>query len=83
MSKPREYLRRLRAEKGLSSAEVADIFGMTRQNYSLIETGAGQKRMDVTICVQISELFGISLDQVAAYEREFREANDIPEGVTA
>lgn len=83
MGKPREYLRRLRAEKGLSSQEVADIFGMTRQNYSLIETGLAQKQMSITICTQISELFGISLDQVADYEREFREAPEQSEGATA
>ena len=70
----REYLKKLRTEKGLTMQDMADAFGITRQYYNLIEAGESQKRMDITLCTKIGDLFGIPLTEVAAHEQAFREA---------
>ena len=72
----REYLKKLRTERGLTMQEVADRFGITRQYYNLIESGESQKRMDITLCTKIGELFGLPLEDIAAHERAFRDALD-------
>lgn len=76
-TKPRNYLKALRLERGLTMQEVADAFGISRQYYNFIESGESQKRMDITLCTRISDFFGIPLEDVAAYERRFR--GDEPE----
>lgn len=73
MDKPREYLKKLRTDAGLTTQEVADAFGITKQYYSLIETGASQKRMDITLVRRIATLFGVTLDYVAEQERLLTE----------
>jgi len=70
MDKPREYLRKLRTDAGLTMQEVADTFGITKQYYNLIETGVSQKRMDITLVRRIADLFGLTLDQVAEEEQK-------------
>lgn len=70
MDKPREYLKKLRANAGLTTQEVADAFGISKQYYSLIETGASQKRMDITLVRKIADLFGLTLEQVAEEEQK-------------
>lgn len=70
MDKPRDYLRKLRTDAGLTMQEVADAFGITKQYYNLIETGVSQKRMDITLVRRIADLFGLTLDQVAEEEQK-------------
>ena len=70
MNKPRDYLRKLRTDAGLTMQEVADAFGITKQYYNLIETGVSQKRMDITLVRRIADLFGLTLDQVAEEEQK-------------
>lgn len=70
MDKPREYLKKLRAEEGFTTQEVADFFGISKQYYSLIENGASQKRMDITLVRKIADLFGLTLEQVAEEEQK-------------
>lgn len=76
MDKPRAYLKKLRTEAGLTSQEVADAFGITKQYYSLIETGASQKRMDISLVRRISNLFGVSLEYVAEQEQLLTEGRE-------
>ena len=70
MDKPRDYLRKLRTDAGLTMQEVADAFGITKQYYNLIETGVSQKRMDITLVRRIADLFGLTLEQVAEEEQK-------------
>ena len=70
MDKPREYLRKLRTDAGLTMQDVADAFGITKQYYNLIETGVSQKRMDITLVRRIADLFGLTLEQVAEEEQK-------------
>lgn len=70
MDKPREYLKKLRADAGLTTQEVADAFGITKQYYSQIELGISQKRMDITLVRRIADLYGLTLEQVAEEEQK-------------
>lgn len=79
MDKPREYLRKLRTDAGLTMQEVADTFGITKQYYNLIETGASQKRMDITLVRRIADLFGLTLDQVAEEEQKLLDEAEAEE----
>ena len=88
MDKPREYLKKLRTDAGLTTQEVADAFGISKQYYSLIETGASQKRMDITLVRRIADLFGLTLEQVADEEQKLLEDDtasmaEVAGGVTA
>ena len=83
MDKPREYLRKLRADAGMTMQEVADAFGITKQYYNLIETGVSQKRMDITLVRRIADLFGLTLDQVAEEEQKLLDEVEAEEAAAA
>lgn len=76
MDKPREYLKKLRTDKGMSMQEVALSFGITRQYYFQIETGVSQKRMDITLVRKIADLFGVSMEYVADEEHKLMEETE-------
>lgn len=57
---------RLRAEKGLSQEELAEALGVSRQSVSKWENGASVPELDKL--VQLSELFGVSLDELVRGE---------------
>ena len=66
----RGYLKELRESKGLSQQNVADSIGITRQYYQQIENGERQKNMDVSLVVQLSNLFGISPEALINEEQK-------------
>ena len=68
MDKPREYLKKMRAEKGLTMQDMGDELGITKQYYGLIETGVSQKRMDITLVRKIANIFGVTLEDIAQHE---------------
>ena len=67
---PREYLRELREQNNMSMQVVADRIGISRQYYQLIEAGERQKKMDITLVLALSNLFGISAEQINTHEKE-------------
>ena len=67
---PREYLRELREQNNMSMQVVADRIGISRQYYQLIEAGERQKKMDITLVLALSNLFGISAEQIITHEKE-------------
>lgn len=78
----REYLKKLRTEKGLTMQEAASAFGISKQYYEMIESGERQKKMDVTLLMNIASLFGVSLESIVEEERKLLEASEANE-VTA
>ena len=70
----REYLKKLREEKGLTMQEVAEKLGISKQYYSLIEGGERQRKMDITLVKSLSEVFGIPLERVANEENKLFES---------
>ena len=69
MDKPREYLKKMRNEMGLTMQDMGDALGMSRQYYNLIETGFSQKRMDITLVRKIADIFGVTLEDIARFEQ--------------
>ncbi len=69
----REYLKKMREEKGLTLQDVADRIGITRQYYQMIESGERQRKMDITLVKSISEIFGIPLERVVNEEDRIME----------
>ncbi len=66
----RGYLKELREQKGFSQQNVADSIGITRQYYQQIENGERQKNMDISLVVQLSNLFGISPEAIINEEQK-------------
>ena len=66
----RQWLKELRESSGQTQPQIADKIGITRQYYQQIEAGDRQQKMDITLSVKLSELFGISISEIAAKEIE-------------
>ena len=64
----REWLKTLRGDK--SCAEIAEKLGMTQQYYNYIENGKRQMNMDLQLCVKLSKIFDISVEQIIEYEKQ-------------
>ena len=76
MDKPRDYLKALRTERNLTTQEVAEAIGISKQYYSMIETGISQKRMDLTLVRRIADFFGVSIEWVAEQEKQLEETGE-------
>lgn len=66
----RDYLVRLRSEKGLSQQDVADKLGITRQYYQMIETGERQKHLDLSLAGGLAVLLGVTIMDIEHYEAQ-------------
>lgn len=64
----REYLINLRMKKNESQQDVANAIGISRQYYSMIESGVRQKRMDVVLISALANHFNISPADIVSYE---------------
>lgn len=66
----REYLVKLRTKQNESQQDVADSIGISRQYYSMIESGERQKRMDIVLISSLARHFGISEAEIVKLEQE-------------
>jgi len=66
----REYLRDLRQAAGMSMADAAERFDISRQYYEMIESGERQRKMDITLISKISAVFGIPMETIIQHERD-------------
>ena len=69
----REYLKAMRAKKGLSMQDVADRLEISKQYYQLIESGERQQNMDITLAVKIAGVMGIPVERIIAEEQSRKE----------
>lgn len=83
MDKPREYLKKMRNEMGLTMQDMGDALGISRQYYNLIETGVSQKRMDITLVRKLADIFGATLDEIAQREQEWLAEDETEKEETA
>lgn len=72
----REYLKKLRTDRGLTMQDVAERFGISKQYYEMIESGERQKRMDVTLLTKIAGLFEVSIESIVAEEQKLLDAEE-------
>lgn len=64
----REYLKRLREEKGLTAQELAEKLDISRQYYQMIENGERQRKMDITLVKGLSAALNVSLESIIKEE---------------
>ena len=69
----RNYLKRLREERGLSMQELAEKLDISRQYYQMIESGERQKKMDITLVKGISSALNVSLESIIEEENRIME----------
>ena len=62
MSNFSEKIRDLRKQKGVSQATIAEFLGITKQAYSLYETG--KREPDFETLLQLAEYFGTDTDSL-------------------
>lgn len=67
-------IKRIRKERNIKQAEIADLIGMHRSNYSKIENG--QREISLAAVDKIAEFFSISIDEL------IHMGNDIPKEIS-
>ena len=65
----REWLRKLREEKQLTQQNVADMLGITKHYYKIIEAHERQKKIDITLVAKLSEIFDVSFNEIIKQEQ--------------
>ena len=70
----RNYLRKLREDRGFSQFQMAENLEITQQYYSLIENGDRQKKMDIGLLSKLSDALSIPIADLIEMER--RHADD-------
>lgn len=70
----RSWLKELRKNRKLTQQNVADLLGITRQYYQMIESCERQRNMDIALLTKLSEIFQISLIKLVKLESEVSTA---------
>lgn len=66
----RNWLKELRTAADMTQEDVAKKLGTSLQNYNYIENGRRQADLSLSVMNKLSEVFGISIEQIAEYEVE-------------
>ncbi|MBD3329380.1 helix-turn-helix domain-containing protein [Candidatus Dojkabacteria bacterium] len=69
-----DNIKRLREDRGVKQAEIADLIDMHHSNYSKIENG--QREISLAAVDKIAEFFNISIDELV------HMGNDIPKEIS-
>lgn len=64
----REYLKKLRKEKGMTQAEVASNIGVGSSTYTMIENGERQKDMSISLAQKLSKVLDVPIEVILANE---------------
>ncbi|WP_253292742.1 helix-turn-helix transcriptional regulator [Intestinimonas sp. MSJ-38] len=68
----REWLRKLRNEKGLTMKDMGEKLGISESYYCAIENGDRQKKMDMMIASGLATIFEISVLSIVTYEEQWK-----------
>lgn len=66
----REYLKELRRKHKMTQQDVAEKLGISTQYYQLLESGKRQKKLDLTVAVKLSAIFGVTVDLIISNEEK-------------
>ena len=66
----RLYLRELRINKNITQQMVADVVGITRQYYNMIETGERQKKLSIGMARKLADVFGVTFEYICAQQNQ-------------
>lgn len=67
------FLKTLREEKGITQEQLAEMVGVSNRTVSRWENGRNMP--DLSILVQLTELYGVKLSEIVAGERESEDSN--------
>ena len=68
----REWLRKLRNEKGLTMKDMGEKLGISESYYCAIENVDRQKKMDLMIASGLATIFEISVLSIVTYEEQWK-----------
>ena len=71
----REWLKKLRTDKGLSMKEMGKMLDISESYYCTIEKGERQKRMDMVLVAGLAAIFEIPITAIVEYETEWAAKN--------
>lgn len=74
VEKVRQYLKKLREEKGLTQQEVAEKMRIGQSYYSDIELAVKQVDMNLSIAEKLAEVFDIPVAQIIEEEKKLKGA---------
>ena len=66
--KLREYLKRIREEKGLTQQYIAEKLGISQNYYCDIENGVRQKELKVNILTKLSQVMDVPIETLVSEE---------------
>ena len=64
----REYLKRIREEKGLTQQYIAEKLGISQNYYCDIENGVRQKELKVNILTKLSQVMNVPIETLVSEE---------------
>ncbi len=64
----RQYLVDLREQRNETQQDVANVLGVSRQYYAMIENAQRQKNLDLMVMTSLAQHFGMSLAAIAKKE---------------
>ncbi len=70
----REWLYKMRKERGLTMKNMGEAIGFTESYYCAIENGDRQKRMDAALIIGIANALGCEPALVLENEKKYMEA---------
>lgn len=64
----RDWLKEERIKQRLTQKQMADALRISEPYYSFIESGDRQKKMDVSLAMNIGNILGLSIEEIIAKE---------------
>ncbi len=64
------HLEQLRAQKGLTQQELADLAGVSRQ--TIISLERGRYNPSITLAFRLARLFGVTVEDLFVYSEEHK-----------
>lgn len=64
----RQWLKERRSLANLNQEQVAEKLGVKQYDYSRIENGTRQKKISLEMATKLSDLFGISIEEIRELE---------------
>lgn len=68
----REWMKELRAAKGLKTREIAEVFGISFQHYNDIETG--RRNPSIELSLEMAKFFETPIEQFLESRTKFKRS---------
>ncbi len=63
-----EKMEELRKQQGLTQTQVAEVLGMTQQQYQLYESG--KREILLHLMIKLADFYGVSMDYIVGREAD-------------